>query len=82
LKAAGFAALTHKTTFSRRCPLPNFRHPFMSVRCLDERPRNDKKWDKPVIPMQQVERQLLSEADVRRLSARRGITTEAGPVSD
>ncbi len=36
---------THKTTINRRCPLPNFRHPFMSVRCLDERPWNDKRWD-------------------------------------
>ena len=28
--------------------------------------------------MPQVERQLLSEADVQRLFARRGVTTEAG----
>ena len=38
-------------------------------------------WDKPVVPMPQVERQLLSQADVRCLSARRGVMTEAGPVA-
>jgi len=29
--------------------------------------------------MQQVERQILSEADVQRLCTRRGVTTEAEP---
>jgi hypothetical protein len=51
------------------------------------RPENDpswspaagQSWDKPVVPMPQVERQLLSEAGVQRLSAQRGVTTEAGP---
>jgi hypothetical protein len=33
--------------------------------------------DKPVAPMPQAERQLLSEADVQRLTARRGVTTKA-----
>jgi hypothetical protein len=37
-----------------------------------------KVWDKPVVPMPQVERQLLSEADVQRLFVRRGVTTETG----
>ncbi|EJL35375.1 transposase [Novosphingobium sp. AP12] len=39
------------------------------------------KWDIPVIPMPQVERQLLSEEAVQRLSARLGVTTEAGPIA-
>lgn len=43
---------------------------------------NADSWDKPVVPMPQVERQLLSEADVQRLFARRGVTTEAGPTAD
>jgi len=37
-------------------------------------------WDKPVVPMPQVEQQLLSEADVQRLFLRCGVTTETGPV--
>ncbi len=39
---------------------------------------NGENWDKPVVPMLQLERQLLSEADVRRSSARRRVMTEAG----
>lgn len=39
-------------------------------------------WEKPVVPMPPVERQLSSKADVQRLLARRGGATEAGPVAD
>jgi hypothetical protein len=33
-------------------------------------------WDKPVLPMPQFERQLLSEGDIQRLFVRGGVTTE------
>jgi hypothetical protein len=52
----------------------------VSVRRLGERPENEKKWDKPFVPMPQVEHQLFSKADVQRLFARLGVATEAGPV--
>lgn len=35
-------------------------------------------WDLATLPMPQVERRLLSEADGRRLSERRRLATEAG----
>ena len=34
-------------------------------------------WDKPVVPMPQVERRFCRETDVEHLSVRRGVTTEA-----
>jgi len=37
-----------KTTFSRHYALPIFRHSFMSVRRLDDAPRNEKNWDEAV----------------------------------
>lgn len=33
------------------------------------------KWDKPVVPRPQVQRQLLPEADVQRLFVWRGFMT-------
>jgi hypothetical protein len=35
-------------------------------------------WDEAVVPMPQVERLILIEADVQRFSARRRVTTKAG----
>jgi hypothetical protein len=58
------ARKTHKTTFGRCWALPNFRHPFMSVRCLDERPWNDKKWDFPAVPYGACKRQRSLEPDI------------------
>lgn len=46
-----------------------------------DRSEKGLSWDKPVVLMPQVERQLLSNADVQRSSFRRGVPTEAGPLT-
>lgn len=43
---------------------------------------NDLDWDKAVAPMPRVERPLLAEADVERLSERRRVGAELGPFGD
>jgi hypothetical protein len=40
---------------------------------------NDGLWDKPVVPMPQIECRLLLDADIHGFSLRRGVKTENGP---
>jgi hypothetical protein len=47
----------------------------------DASPANDDLGDDPAVPEPHVERQLLSGADIQRLSDRHRRMTESGPVA-
>jgi hypothetical protein len=41
-----------------------------------------RSWDFPADPTPLVEREILSNVDVKRFSARNGVTTEAAPIAE
>lgn len=67
-RTSGHSAYAHKTTFSSTYALPNFRHSFMAVRRIDERPWNETKWDIPAVWRRDRERPLMTEPAIARMT--------------